>query len=163
MTPKEQQRIDGVFDSMVEVFGRYTVAAMERRFYELEPQCQSPIEREMLARLVICEVPYNLPASEHYTTPPVIYPQHAVLGYRLDFAVIGGGHGYKIAIECDGHDFHERAKEQAAHDRQRDRRLTTAGWTVLRFTGHEIYSKPSRILDALCEYAERVGKAEGAA
>ena len=62
--------------------------------------------------------------------------------YRLDFAVEGSpcyGPPVRIAIECDGHDFHERTKEQARNDRSRDRALTLAGWTVLRFTGSEIH------------------------
>lgn len=65
-------------------------------------------------------------------------PQHPTEGYRLDFAVVS--EGVRIAIECDGHDFHERTKEQAAHDRRRDRALTAAGWIVMRFTGSEIHA-----------------------
>ena len=44
-----------------------------------------------------------------------------------------------IAIECDGHDYHERTKEQAAKDRSRDRILLADGLRVVRFTGSEIY------------------------
>lgn len=45
-------------------------------------------------------------------------------------------------VECDGHDFHERTKEQAARDRSRDRRLQEAGYRVFRFTGAELYRDP---------------------
>lgn len=44
-----------------------------------------------------------------------------------------------IAIELDGHDFHERTKEQAKRDKSRDRMFVQNGITVLRFTGSEIY------------------------
>lgn len=44
-----------------------------------------------------------------------------------------------VAIECDGHDFHEKTKEQAARDKQRDRDLQSIGWAVARFTGSEIF------------------------
>ena len=44
-----------------------------------------------------------------------------------------------IAVECDGHEFHEKTKEQAAADKRRDRDLTRAGLRVMRFTGSEIY------------------------
>jgi very-short-patch-repair endonuclease len=47
-----------------------------------------------------------------------------------------------VIIECDGHDFHERTKEQAARDRSRDRRVSLSGFVVLRFTGSEIWKDP---------------------
>lgn len=50
----------------------------------------------------------------------------------------GGRGGVRIAIECDGHDFHERTPEQAQRDKSRDRFLSEQGWIVLRFTGREI-------------------------
>jgi hypothetical protein len=45
----------------------------------------------------------------------------------------------EIVIECDGHDFHEKTKEQARKDRSRDRSLQDIGYFVLRFTGSEIF------------------------
>jgi very-short-patch-repair endonuclease len=65
--------------------------------------------------------------------------------YRLDLAIVVSegfaDHGdvVRVAIECDGHDFHEKTKEQAARDKKRDRDLQHAGWAVLRFTGSQIY------------------------
>ncbi len=46
----------------------------------------------------------------------------------------------KAIVECDGHDFHERTKEQAAHDKGRDRHLQSLGYYVLRFTGSELWN-----------------------
>jgi very-short-patch-repair endonuclease len=43
-----------------------------------------------------------------------------------------------IVIECDGHDYHERTKEQAAHDRERDRYFIKNGYILLRYTGSQI-------------------------
>ncbi len=60
--------------------------------------------------------------------------------YRVDFAMLCGD--AKVAVECDGHDFHERTKEQARRDKKRDRDLTAAGWTVVRFAGSEIWRDP---------------------
>lgn len=45
----------------------------------------------------------------------------------------------KLVVECDGHNFHERTKEQAARDRARDRAMTLDDYTVMRFTGSEIW------------------------
>lgn len=66
-----------------------------------------------------------------------VYPQLQIEKYRVDFFI--ETEFSKIVIECDGHDFHERTKAQAARDRSRDRALQALGYVVLRFTGHEIH------------------------
>ena len=63
--------------------------------------------------------------------------QHTLGNYRADFAIMYQGH--HVIVEADGHDFHERTKEQAQRDRQRDRDMQLMGWRVLRFTGSEIH------------------------
>ncbi len=45
-----------------------------------------------------------------------------------------------IAMEVDGHNYHERTESQAVNDRRRDRFLTEKGWRVLRFHRQEIES-----------------------
>lgn len=45
----------------------------------------------------------------------------------------------RLVVECDGHEFHERTKEQAERDRSRDRALQERGYTVFRFTGSELH------------------------
>ena len=67
----------------------------------------------------------------------------------MDFAVLGDG--FKIDVECDGHEFHERTKEQAARDRSRDRELTLNGWTVLRFTGSEVHKSAAMCAEQVFE------------
>lgn len=44
----------------------------------------------------------------------------------------------KLIVECDGHEFHEKTKKQAARDKRRDRALQSLGYKVFRFTGTEI-------------------------
>lgn len=56
-----------------------------------------------------------------------------------------------IVVECDGHDFHERTKEQAAHDRRRDRFMIANRITPVRFTGSEIYRDASGCVAELIE------------
>ena len=58
------------------------------------------------------------------------------LDYPRDFLA---GAFAKVVVEIDGHDYHERTKEQAENDKSRDRAFTNSGFTVLRFTGREIY------------------------
>lgn len=96
---------------------------------------ESPIE-ERLAIHLAC-------AIEHSS---YIFAQHGVEteagSFRLDFAI--DPDGARIAVECDGHEWHERTKEQAARDKSRDRALVAAGWRVIRFTGSEIWADPRR-------------------
>lgn len=62
----------------------------------------------------------------------------------------------KLAIELDGHDFHERTKEQATRDKSRDRTLLKFGWSTMRFTGSEVFRDP---LTCACEGADLVHRA----
>lgn len=48
----------------------------------------------------------------------------------------------KLIVECDGHDFHEKTKEQVERRNQRDMDLKMAGYEVLHFSGSEIYKEP---------------------
>lgn len=47
-----------------------------------------------------------------------------------------------LAVECDGHEFHEKTKAQAARDKSRDRALLLRGIPCMRFTGSEIWKDP---------------------
>ena len=70
----------------------------------------------------------------------ILYSQYTIRinarAARVDFAIAGSRN---LIIEADGHDFHERTKEQSAADKKRDRDLTALGWTPIRFTGSEIH------------------------
>lgn len=75
--------------------------------------------------------------------------------YRIDFAIIKEGKPAKIAIELDGHAFHERTPVQAANDRQRERALIRQGYTVLRFTGSEVVSNSRKCLSEVVAVIEQ--------
>ncbi|MEW6639026.1 MAG: DUF559 domain-containing protein [Pseudomonadota bacterium] len=87
-----------------------------------------------------------------------IVPQLAyeVIG-RLDFAIfIPGltGSFPMVAIECDGHQFHERTVEQASKDRKRDRALQKYGIPVLRFTGTDIVRRSVELADEVADFLD---------
>jgi very-short-patch-repair endonuclease len=44
-----------------------------------------------------------------------------------------------LVIECDGHEYHNRTKDQVRRDRSRDRKLQAMGYRVFRYTGAEIW------------------------
>ena len=82
------------------------------------------------------------------------YWQVGIGPYFADIAFIREDGKPGVVVECDGHDFHERTKEQAAHDRQRDRWMQTAGWSVLRFTGSEIRRDPHGCAREVVEFLQ---------
>lgn len=76
----------------------------------------------------------------------VFVPQAQLPWGRVDFVVQRPIRGRddmamwrNLIVECDGHDFHERTKDQAARDRSRDREAQLAGFTIFRFTGAELW------------------------
>jgi very-short-patch-repair endonuclease len=79
-----------------------------------------------------------------------VQPQLALYNFRVDFLVTmnrvedsAAGvevSSHQIVVECDGHEFHERTREQATSDRERDRMLQFHGLGVLRFTGSDIWT-----------------------
>jgi very-short-patch-repair endonuclease len=87
--------------------------------------------------------------------------------YRLDFVVgtwdadlffDAGKHGlptYAIAVELDGHDFHEKTKAQVALRNRRDRDLQIAGWRVFHFSGSEVTREPLKCVLEVVRYAAR--------
>lgn len=84
----------------------------------------------------------------------LIAPQLKIGPYRVDFAVryISGLDGAAgLVVECDGHAFHEKTKEQAARDKARDRFLAAAGYRVMRFTGSEIWADPIACAEQVLE------------
>jgi very-short-patch-repair endonuclease len=87
---------------------------------------------------------YNLGHTAPFHT--YVFSQVKIDRYRVDFLLAhrnGGDTTVRFAvIECDGHDFHERTKKQAEHDKKRDRRLQELGYPVLRVTGSEIWRSP---------------------
>lgn len=101
-------------------------------------RCESPIERRLLFAL----------SFELFMAVDVQIPLGS---YRADF----GFKALKLAVECDGHEFH-KSKEQRTHDAQRDRVFTTNGWQVIRFTGGEITANPDQCAAEVARIYESV-------
>jgi hypothetical protein len=78
----------------------------------------------------------------------LITPQFIWESYRIDFCLRHNRDDRTrlLFVECDGHDFHERTKEQAERDRSKDRAIQAAGIPVLRFTGREIWRDPLNVM-----------------
>ncbi|MDE2099587.1 MAG: hypothetical protein KGL39_20210 [Patescibacteria group bacterium] len=86
------------------------------------------------------------PEPEYELRPMIVWPQATMEWGRVDFLILAfdyrNGNWRKLVIECDGHDFHERTKEQAARDRSKDRSAVLVGCDSFRFTGSELWRDP---------------------
>lgn len=120
-------------------------------------KCDSELEKVMLTALYLAARQFGdvgiisegaiYERSAHTNSSILIEPQFKVDKYRIDFRIIYRPHSdiepsTEILVECDGHNFHERTKEQATRDRSKDRNLQALGYRVLRYTGSEIWRDP---------------------
>lgn len=144
-----EETADGARDTKLE--------QLDMTLFELKERCESPIEVLLGAYIAQSVDGYNeltfVDSVEraHGDWGTFWAPQAKIGAYRVDFlfrCVCGSKNAY-VVVECDGHDFHERNKEQAARDRSRDRDLTSRGLTVVRFTGSEIYADPAKCAESL--------------
>ena len=136
--------------------------------------CQSPIEQMMaLALNSTLASPYvkhrsicqNIEILEIRNQESVMASSGKM--YIPDFTIpvldIGTNNFKMFAIECDGHDFHEKTKEQVTRDRKRERELIEDGYTVIRFSGTEIYNDPfkcaSQVFKIIFNYIRNKRKA----
>ena len=66
---------------------------------------------------------------------------------RVDFLIsianYDMGKHFTFVIECDGHEYHEKTKEQAQKDKERDRELLFKKIIPIHFTGSEIVKDPA--------------------
>lgn len=163
---------------------RATVLEAARKAYDgVAKQTESPIEELVYWALCATQLGGYARASDNreWGAPSwfriagglediTFFPQSTVEAggakYRLDFLAQSSTTGptsnggtqeisVRFAIECDGHDFHERTKEQARRDRKRDRDLQAAGYRVLRFTGSEIHRDPSAVAQEIVDAVDR--------
>jgi very-short-patch-repair endonuclease len=126
-------------------------------------KCESPIEKLFLCglwsrgcwtgALEFSHAPHfdGLCMDARGKTVAVCAPQVQVGPYRLDFLLALYFSANEplglVAVECDGHEFHERTKEQAARDKSRDRDLQMRGIQVFRYTGSEIWREAGKCAD----------------
>ncbi len=135
--------------------------------------CESPIESALLLALIHAlldagrDFEVCWPGCNRWRSPTgepenfSITPQHEIDAggrtYRADLFVeytnLPTGTTKRVVVEADGHDFHERTKEQAKRDRQRDRDMQGEGYSVLRFTGSEIHADAAKCASEIVKHA----------
>lgn len=73
-----------------------------------------------------------------------------ISGYIPDFTITKEGcidfcdyTESKYVIEIDGHEWHEKTKEQVSRDKQKERAYLINGYIPIRFSGSEVYHNPT--------------------
>ena len=64
---------------------------------------------------------------------------------------------FKLIIECDGHEFHQKTKKQVEYDNKREYDLKMMGYQILRFSGSEIYNNSEECVKRVFNYIEEFG------
>ena len=104
-------------------------------------KCDSPIERMMYLALMHT---YRFSYSSFYFVMTPQYKMKRGKGsfYYGDFHISFGDAGKRVTaiVEVDGHEFHEKTKEQVRKDKARERFMTTQVDHVIRFSGSEVFS-----------------------
>ena len=148
---------DGLFSSALKVIGNGYVNKACQHMERLSDALESPIEDLMLYSLIIAaqdEVENigfvvngcSFGDSDTGLDFVVIEPQAKIENYRADFLLTfkssepGFEKGRQLVVECDGHDFHDKTKQQASRDKERDREMKKLGYDVFRFTGSDIWN-----------------------
>jgi very-short-patch-repair endonuclease len=103
-----------------------------KTLFDPRNKCESYIERRL----------YDALTSRGYSVTTQV-----VCGkYRIDLVLMGP----RIAIECDGKDYHS-SPEQKAHDRRKNAYLRRKGWKVIRFSGRQINKDLRKVLQRIEE------------
>jgi very-short-patch-repair endonuclease len=103
-------------------------------------RCESGFEKQVYSELV----------SRGYR----VTPQVKTGAYRIDMVVEGSG-DLRLAIECDGDEFHGADRWQ--HDMNRQRVLERAGWTFWRCFASTWTLRRDEVTEELVQYLYRMG------
>lgn len=165
---------DNNFNLMLNHHIANTVGFLSELYDASMARCESPIEKRFLDSLLfLCiQQTFEIKLQGEYIGVieggfPItvrITPQWQFGKYRCDFYIemerpnfgadITQNTTTRIAVECDGHDFHERTKEQATRDKERDREMTKGGLKVFRYTGSEIFKDPIKCAKEVLDFLE---------
>ncbi|MFA9272362.1 MAG: hypothetical protein ACEQSX_16735 [Baekduiaceae bacterium] len=133
------------------------VAFLSNDYEDAAARCESPPERAMLYALALIAWDYvdGVLLRVHDSASGLfssrfsyieIEPQAKVGKYRVDFLLTKALRRpdkpecvSRLVVECDGHEWHERTKEQARRDRARDREIQAHDLAIYRYTGSDVW------------------------
>ncbi|WP_309136124.1 DUF559 domain-containing protein [Mesobacillus foraminis] len=114
---------------------------MQEKLNKYEHQFDSNFERDV----------YSLISLRGYRVIPQV--KVGTLGKRIDLVI--EGMRTRLAVECDGDQWHGLDKWEEDMDRQRV--LERVGWTFWRIRGSAFYANPSKAMESLWEKLVEMG------
>lgn len=113
-------------------------------------EIKSPIEQIYFIAFNLMAEHYSIAVkrdevNENESCSLYIYPKFKIGKFKVDFLVIYvdcNAVFRNAVIELDGHDFHDKDKNQRAYEKSRDRFLIRQGFSILHFTGSELFNDP---------------------
>jgi very-short-patch-repair endonuclease len=108
--------------------------------------CESPLEFQLYQSVLAYVKSFNKKEKEYFWVANQCSVRANGHNYRADIMIAVPGHesdkySPRLIVEVDGHEFHEKTKEQAKRDKERDRNLQMEGYRVMHFTGSEVFHK----------------------
>lgn len=94
---------------------------------------------------------YSLSNSNVYFDIKIHPNEDFFSGYIPDFAFTINGLTMGYVVEIDGYQWHEKSKEQARIDKEKDRAYLRNNFIPIRFTGSEVYHNPEGCVHELFE------------
>lgn len=82
-----------------------------------------------------------------------VIPEYPVIGRRIDLVI--QGENARLAVECDGDQYHTLEKWE--EDQARERQLRRAGWIFWRLTGSAFYRHKENALESLWKKLDELG------
>jgi very-short-patch-repair endonuclease len=142
--------LNSTLEELIETWNR--ISSQDRWFYESTQQektflakAESPIEEMFIKAMK--------PFYDYFKMEVQYNQEHP---YRIDVAFPD----LQIAVELDGHEFHA-SKEARKRDASRDRDLMRRGWSVVRFTGSEIFNNVHECAHELVEILDDATEQKG--
>lgn len=156
-------------NEIAEKYFNQTHMEREREYIEgLIAECESPIEELFVTAFYSYGAKEELEAILDYFlggNPILTSSTQMKIGkYRVDFAIKirwDDGASSIYVVELDGHEFHEKTKEQVRKGNERDRFFISSGITILHFSGSEVYNDPDGCVESVvncitdCEFGKR--------
>jgi very-short-patch-repair endonuclease len=87
----------------------------------------------------------------------VVEPQKQVGPYRVDFLIED-----QLVVEIDGYLYHRASRDQLIRDYKRDRYFGARGYTVMRFSGYEVWDDPWQCAHEVDTYVKDLEEARAA-
>jgi len=138
-----EKSVNKFIENKSNAFEEYLIGLLKNH-----PEIKSPINKIFFLEWHFQQL--FIPQSKYFFFPE--FHQKGITGnYRVDFMVVKHDFSKHIAIEVDGHDFHEKTKAQVRKDKIRERFITKNVTKLLRFSGSEVFKDPQKAInEVLC-------------